>query len=109
MKLFEPVRKVLPILVGFDVLSKYGITAPNVFQQNLCRFTSLFGYVILSSSVLLMGGFFAFEATNFLDYSDNFYAFETLLIDTFYFTSIQWLYKNIFELNECYEKLIDER
>lgn len=104
MELFTPVRKLLPILVGYDVLLEYDIIAPNLFQKNLCRYTSFLGYIVLLSGVILVFGFLAFEGNKFEDYTDNFFAFITLLNDTFYFLSMPWLCRDILKMNEYYNK-----
>lgn len=103
------IRKLLPILVGFDVLSKYGVITPNPMKKYLFRFTSFFGYVILSIIVILMCGYFVFDAKSFYDYSDNIYGFYAIVMSTIYFMLMPRHCKNMFELNMHYEHLIYER
>lgn len=109
MDLFEPAQKMFPILVGFEMLQKYGFIASNVYQKNFCRFTSLFGCFVLTNGLILVGGFIAFQANTFQEYSDNFYGFATLLNDTFYFLYMPWFCIDVLEMNQCYEKVIKER
>lgn len=84
MDLFEPARKMFPILVSYEMLEEHGFTAPNVYQKNFCRFTSLFGCFVLVNGLILVGGFITFQANTIQEYSDNFYGFATLLNYTFY-------------------------
>lgn len=109
MKLFQELHKMVPILVGYKNLRYFDSSAPNLFRKYLYGFTNRLGYFVFVSSVVLAAGSFAFEAKTLQEYSDSFYAFITLLNDTFYFIYMQWLCNDIFELNEDYEKMIAKR
>lgn len=109
MKLFPPLRKLMPFLVGYNTLKEYGFVAPNVFRRYLCDFTSLLGYVVLVSGTSLAGGFLAFEAKTFEEFHDHFYEFATGLNDTFYLAYIHWMCKHFFDLNTYYEQTIQKR
>lgn len=105
MKLFQPLRKVMPFLVGYDILEEYGFVAPNQFQKYLCCFTSLFGYVVLVSATTLMSGFLIFEAENFQEIHNHFYEFATGFNDTIYFVYIHWMCGYYFSLNDKFEQI----
>lgn len=109
MKLFQPLRKMMPLLVGYSALEVYGLKAPSPFRKYFCLFTSLLGYVVLVSATILVGGFLIFEAETFEEVSGHFYEFATGLNDTFYFISIQWMCKRLFELIGTYQQIIQKR
>lgn len=109
MELFKPFRKLSPILVGYNLLAKYGISAPSASQKYLCRFTSLFGYFALGCGFILGYGFIAYEANTFQEFSDVFYGFITLINDAFYFVYMPWFCRNAFELNKQFVDVIKER
>lgn len=109
MDLFEPARKMFPLLVGYEILEEYGFVAPNIYHRHFCRFTSLFGCFVLGIGLFLVGGFIAFQANTFQEYSDNFYGFATLLNDTFYFLYMPWFCVDVLEMSEYLENVIKER
>lgn len=109
MKLFRPLRKLMPFLVGYNILEEYDIVAPNTFRKYFCIFTCLLGYGVLLSATVLVTGFLVFEAETFEEFSENFYEFATTITDTFYFISMHWVCKQFFELNDHFEKIIKKR
>lgn len=109
MDLFKPARKLFPILVGYEILEEYGFNAPNEYQKRFCRFTSLFGYFVLTNGLIFVGGFIAFQANTFQEYADNFYGFATLLNDTFYFLYMPWFCADVLGMSEYLEDVITER
>lgn len=102
-------RKMMPFLVGYDVLEEYGFVAPNAFRKYLCTFSSLMGNISLLSATILSGGFLVFEANNFEEISEHFYEFASTLNYTFYFISMHWMCKHFFELNDNCEQIIKKR
>lgn len=109
MKLFQPLRKMMPFLVGYDNLQGYGLVAPNTYWKYFCSFTHLMGYVVLVTGTVLVGAFLIIDAKTFEEFSEHFYEFATGLNDTFYFILMKWLCKQIFELSEKYEEIIEKR
>lgn len=109
MKLFRPLRKLMPFLVGYNILEEYDIVAPNTFRKYFCIFTCLLGYGVLLSATVLVTGFLVFEAETFEEFSEHFYEFATTITDTFYFISMHWVCKQFFELNDHFEKIIKKR
>lgn len=109
MKLFRPLRKLIPFLVGYDILKEYDFKAPNAFRKYLCDFTSLLGYFVLVSGTILVGGFLVIDAKTFEEIHDHSYEFATGLNDTFYFVYIHWMCKHFFYLSNYYEQIIRKR
>lgn len=109
MDLFEPARKTFPILVGYEMLESYGFIASNVYEKHFCRFTSSFGCFILANSLILLGGFIAFQANTFQECADNFYGFATLLNDTFYFLYMPWFCTDALEMSQYLEEVMKQR
>lgn len=109
MKLFQPIREIMPFLVGYDNLEEYDFVARNEFRIYLCSFTRLLGYIVLASAMILLSGFFAFEAETFEEIHDHFYEFAMIFNDTFFFISMSWMSKQLFELNDNYERIIKKR
>lgn len=109
MKLFQPLREIIPFLVGYANLEEFGFVAPNEFRNSLCRFTSFLGYVVLVSGTISSGGFLAFEAESFEEIHDHFYEFATGLNDTFFFICMHYMCRQFFELNDNYEHIIKRR
>lgn len=109
MKLLQPLRKMMPFLVGYDVLKKYGFVAPNTFRKYFCTLTCSLGFVVLVSATVLVGCFLALEAKTFEEISGHFYEFATGINDTFYFISMHWMCKQLFELIDIYERIIKKR
>lgn len=109
MDLFEPAQSVFPILVGYELLEDSGYTASNVYEKHFCRFTSLFGCFMLAISLILVGGFVAFQANTLQESADNFYAFATLLNDTFYFLYMPWFCTDVLEMSDYLEEVMNER
>lgn len=99
----------IPILVGYDVLAKCGLCAPNEFQKYLCRVTSMMGFVLCVGGITFSVGFLAFEAETLQEYSENLYIFFTILNDSLYFVLLRWLCKDTFQLNQYYERIMKER
>lgn len=106
MKIF---CKLMPILVGYDILEEYGFEPSNSFQRYLCSLTSPMGYAMLLGAIIYTSGFLAFEAKTFDEVSEHFYEFATALNETFYFIFIHWNCTNFFELNENYEEIMKKR
>lgn len=109
MELYKYFHKIMPILVGCNLLERCGFPARSTFQKYFCRFTSLFGYFVLGSGLILGIGFMAFEANTFQEFSDDYYAFITLVNDTFYFLYMPWFCRNALKLNKRYVDVIEER
>lgn len=109
MKLFQPLRKMMPLLVGYNCLTDFGFVPPSTFRKYFCLFASLLGYVVLVSATILVGCFLVFEAETFEEVSGHFYEFATGINDTFYFISMHWMCKGLFELIAKYEQIIQKR
>lgn len=109
MELFKHFYIVIPILVGYNLLEKYGFSARSAFHKILCRLTSLFGYFVLGYGLILGTGYMVVEANTFQKFSDNFYAFITVVNDTFYFLYMPWFCENALALNKRYVDVIEER
>lgn len=109
MKLFQTYQGLLPVLIGYDKLKKYGFKAPNPIKKYLCRFTSILGYFVLVGSIFLTGGSIAFVAKTFREYTDNVPILITAANDTLIFVTLRWRFTEIFEMIKNYEILIEER
>lgn len=109
MKLFQPLRKLMPFLVGYDVLKEFGFVAPNAFRKCICSFTSLLGCIVLVCGTVLVGCFLIFEAKTFEEICEHFYEFATALNDTFYMITMASICKHVFELNDRFEEIIEKR
>lgn len=97
------------IIVGYDTLEAYGIVAPNTVQKHLCSFASVIGGVILIGGTILIGGFLVFEAESFEEIHDHFYEFVAGFNDSFYLVYIHCIYKQFFEMNDQFERMIEKR
>lgn len=109
MKLFQPLRNLMPFLVGYDKLQESGFVAPNAFRKHLCSFTSLLGHMVLVSGTFLVGCFLVLEAETFEEVCGHFYEFATGINDTLYFISMDLICKHVFELNDKYEEIVEKR
>lgn len=109
MKLFQPLRDLMPFIVGYDTLQGNGFEAPNAYQKYLCNFTSLLGSVSLGCSTILVGCFLLLAAETFEEISGHFYEFATGLNNTLYFVLMESNCRHIFELNGNYEEIIEKR
>lgn len=109
VKLFKSFQEWLPLMVGYDILAKSDISAPNSIQRYACQFTHQIGYFIFSGGLILAVGFLTFEATKLQEYSDNFYIFSSLLLNTFFYISIKYKTETILNLIKRFENIVDER
>lgn len=109
MKLFQPLRNLMPFMVGYDKLQANGFVAPNAYRKYICKFTSLLGSIVLVTSTIIVGGFMVFDARTFEKISGHFYDFATALNDTFYFLLMDSVCIRIFELNDNFEDIIERR
>lgn len=109
MELFKHFYKIIPILVGYSLLKKFGLLPRSEFRKYLCRFTCLLGYLVLGTGLILGSGYIVFEANTFQEFSDDFYGFITLVNDSFYFLYMPWFCENTLELNMRFVAVINER
>lgn len=109
MRYFQTYRNLLPFLVGYGNLSKYGITAPNRFRKYLFDFTSCMGYFMFTSGLLLEIAYLIFEAENLHNYADSVYLIATIASDFINFISLRWRYSKCFKLITAYKQIIEKR
>lgn len=96
-------------MVGYDILAKSGINPPNAIQRYACQFTHKAGYFTLSGGLILAVGFLAFEANKLQEYSDNFYIFASLLLNTFFYICMTYKTETVVKLIKRFENIVDER
>lgn len=96
-------------MVGYDILAKSDVHAPNLVQRYACYFTHKTGYFTLSGGLILAVGFLTFEATKLQEYSDNFYIFSSLLLNTFFYASMTYKTETVIKLIKGFETIVDER
>lgn len=109
VKLFQSFQKWLPLMVGYDILATSDIYAPNKIHRYACHFTHQTGYFTLSVGLILAVGFLTFEATKLQEYSDNFYIFSSLLLNTFFYFSMTYKTDTVIKLIKRFETIVDER
>lgn len=109
MKLFAVYRKLLPILIGFEKLERFGFCPSSSLQKYLYRFTSLMGYFVFVAGLILAAGFLAYQAETAQEYAENTNMLITLLCDTFYIFSLRWRFKTCLQLIELCASIIEER
>lgn len=109
VKLFQSFQKWLPLMVGYDILAKSNINAPNVVQRYACQVTHQVGYFTLTGGLFLAVGFLAFEASKLEEYSDNFYIFASLLLNAFFYISIKYKTETVLNLIKRFEIIVNER
>lgn len=109
MQYFQAYQNLLPFLVGYGNLAKYGITAPNRFQKYLFNFTSCMGHFMFTSGLLLEIAYLTLEAKNLHNYADGLYLVATLVCTFISYISLRWRYSKCFQLIDSYKIIIEER
>lgn len=109
VKLFQSYQKWLPLMVGYDILARSDINAPNPIHRYACQFTHKTGYFALTGGLILAAGYLTFEATILQEYSDNFYIFAALLLNTFFYLSMTYKTETVLDLIKQFENIVDER
>lgn len=109
MKVFEKYQKMIPLIVGYDNLAKYGVTAPNPLQKYLCNISNRIGFWVFLSGIIFAGGFIAFEAQTLQEYSDNSYIVLALTNATITYLAMKWKSVTTFQSFGKIQKIIENR
>lgn len=109
MKLFQKYQKMIPFMVGYDILAKYGIIASNSFQKHFCNISNSMGCYVFLSGIICAGGFLVFEAQTLQEYSDNFYIVLALINGTVSYVAIKFKCEIAFQLFKKIEEIIKNR
>lgn len=109
MILFKTYCKLLPFLVGYDVLTKYDIKPPNDLQRRMFRITNVLGYVVMVSGLIETTLCAAFEIHTLQDIANNVYSLTTLANDTFFFISLKWRYEKCLKMVDTYGNIVKNR
>lgn len=99
----------IPFMVGYDILAKYGDFASNSFQTHFCNISNSIGCYVFMSGIAAAGGFLAFEAQTLQEYSDNFYILLALINGTVSYAAIKFKTEMAFQLFEKIEEIIKNR
>lgn len=109
MKLFKTYKKLLLFVMGYDEMSKYGLSPPSKLHKYFFYFTSRFAYVVLLTSFIGTGCYLIFVANTNKSYTDYAVIFAAIIEAVLMFATIKWKSQSMFEMfNRC-EKLIEER
>lgn len=109
MKLFQTFQKLLPILVGYDKLSKYDLNPSCPNQNYLFYFTSRFANFVFLTSIIDSACCLIFVASTVQEYTDNVVLFAAAANDTFGFIMLRLRLDKMFDLGIRCEKMIKER
>lgn len=99
----------IPFMVGYDILTKYGVFASNSFLTQLCNISNSIGCYVFLSGIAVAGGFLAFEAQTLQEYSDNFYILLALINGTVSYAAIKFKTEMAFQLFGKIEEIIKNR
>lgn len=109
IRIFQTYQKLLPILIGYDKLNKYGFTAPNAIEKYLCCFTSKIGPIALIGGLMLTGGCIAFVANTVQEYTTNINMVFAAINDLLILISLRWRFIKVFQLIKQCENMIEDR
>lgn len=109
MKLFQTYQKLLPLLIGYEKLCKFGFNAPNLTEKYLCSITSKIGPFALAGGIIVTGGCVAFVAKTIQEYTANINMVVAAINDLIILVSLRWRFVKAFQLIKHCEYMVEER
>lgn len=108
MKSFKTYQNLLPLLISYDILTPYGLIAPNKIQKYLYHCYITINNLLIFGGLLCIIASLAYEANTLQDYTDNITILAAIVNDALILISLGWRFKQAICLIQNCEDIIEK-